>query len=248
MCTHGLIAAMKICRPSSYVPLLVILTFLFILLLSYTRVQHGVHLVNWPLVTANFTGGAGDGIRQSVTQVPGKERLTIPSSATNVSATTNRLVHQTWKVKTLPHRFATWSKSWSTCFPGWERKLWTDDDNQQFIAKHYAWFLPTYKKYSNIYKADAVRYFYMYHYGGIYADLDAECLRPFEHLIKNHSIVFGAMEGKYTGHDPPEGYVQNSLMYSRARHPFWMQVCSLVFHYKPSLGIMNIVRAYLSPY
>ena len=138
---------------------------------------------------------------------------------------TVRIIHQSWKVATLPKRFAGWSKSWSSCFPGWERKLWTDADNRDLIVKHYPWFLPTYDSFrSNIYRADAARIFYMFHYGGIYADLDADCLQPFEHLLTNHSIVFGAMEGKQTKFDPPEGYVQNSLMYSQAKHPFWINV------------------------
>ena len=138
---------------------------------------------------------------------------------------TVRIIHQSWKVATLPKRFAGWSKSWSSCFPGWERKLWTDADNRDLIVKEYPWFLSTYDSFpSTIYRADAARIFYMFHYGGIYADLDADCLQPFEHLLTNHSIVFGAMEGKLTQFDPPEGYVQNSFMYSRAKHPFWINV------------------------
>ena len=47
-------------------------------------------------------------------------------------------------------------------------------------------------------KSDILRYLLLYHYGGVYADLDVECLRPFEPLLQRHSgedsfgCVFGA--------------------------------------------------------
>jgi mannosyltransferase OCH1-like enzyme len=34
-------------------------------------------------------------------------------------------------------------------------------------------------------RADSARYMYMYKYGGLYADLDMECLRPMDELFGN---------------------------------------------------------------
>ena len=46
---------------------------------------------------------------------------------------------------------------------------------RDFIAKEYNWFLETYDAYPYpIQRADALRYFVVYHYGGIYADLDLQ--------------------------------------------------------------------------
>jgi hypothetical protein len=42
-----------------------------------------------------------------------------------------------------------------------------------FIATHYPWFLETFEGYKYpIQRADSIRYFVLYHYGGIYIDLD----------------------------------------------------------------------------
>jgi mannosyltransferase OCH1-like enzyme len=42
-----------------------------------------------------------------------------------------------------------------------------------FIATHYPWFLDTFNGYKYpIQRADSIRYFALYHYGGIYIDLD----------------------------------------------------------------------------
>lgn len=40
-------------------------------------------------------------------------------------------------------------------------------------------------------KADIMRYFILYHYGGIYADLDMEAVRPIEPLLAKHDKNFG---------------------------------------------------------
>ena len=132
-------------------------------------------------------------------------------------------VHQSWKTATLPSRFIKWSNTWKSCFPKARYILWTDEDNLSFISMYYPWFLARYKSLpANIFRADAVRYLYLFHYGGIYTDLDNECLRPFDHLLLNSTMVFGAMSGAKNVKEG--GFVQNSFMYSEARHPMWLEL------------------------
>jgi mannosyltransferase OCH1-like enzyme len=85
---------------------------------------------------------------------------------------------------------AAWAETWKYYHPKWEYKLWTDVDNFKLVETHYPWFLPTYKSLpSNIQRADVVRYIYMHHFGGVYADLDIECLKPLEELISTSKYV-----------------------------------------------------------
>ena len=52
-------------------------------------------------------------------------------------------------------------------------QLWTDVKSRELIATEYPWFLNTFDNYSQpIQRADAIRYFVLAHYGGIYIDLD----------------------------------------------------------------------------
>ena len=89
-----------------------------------------------------------------------------------------KIIHQTWKSRDLPDNFKKWSKIIKDLHPDWEYKLWTDEDNRNFIKNHYSWFLKTYDNYDvHIKRVDAVRYFYLYHYGGVYIDLDFICLK-----------------------------------------------------------------------
>lgn len=52
-------------------------------------------------------------------------------------------------------------------------QLWTEKTSRDFIEANYAWFLRTYDGYRYpVQRVDAVRYFLLLHYGGIYLDLD----------------------------------------------------------------------------
>lgn len=51
--------------------------------------------------------------------------------------------------------------------------MWTDAKSRELIATEYPWFLNTFDNYSQpIQRADAIRYFVLAHFGGIYLDLD----------------------------------------------------------------------------
>lgn len=92
--------------------------------------------------------------------------------------------------------------------------LWTDDSSREFIKSHYTWFLGTFDAYTYpIQRADAIRYFVLYHYGGIYIDLDIGCLRPLDPLLQFPVILPKTI---------PVG-VSNDLMFSAKHHPFMEQ-------------------------
>ena len=92
--------------------------------------------------------------------------------------------------------------------------LWTDNSSREFIAEHYSWFLNTFDNYTySIQRADAIRYFVLYHYGGIYLDLDVGCLRPLDPLLVYPVILPKTI---------PVG-VSNDLMFSEKGHDFFYQ-------------------------
>ena len=107
--------------------------------------------------------------------------------------------------------------------------MWTDEDNRAFLQKHYAWFLPVYDGYSKtIMRVDAIRYFFLYHFGGVYADLDIECLRPIEPLLENKQVIIGCEPpGHLTEHDAAGRggrILCNAFMASVPKHRFWEYV------------------------
>lgn len=126
-----------------------------------------------------------------------------------------RILHQTWKTDVLPEEWAGASQACREMHPDYEYMLWTDAKSRQLIADHYPWFLSTFDGYKyKIQRADAIRYFVLHHFGGVYMDLDMGCLRPMDPLLKYQVILPKTI---------PVG-VSNDLMTSTVGHPFMEQV------------------------
>lgn len=94
--------------------------------------------------------------------------------------------------------------------PSYEIRMWNATSARTFIAEHYEWFLPVYDGYRYpIQRIDALKYFVLFHYGGVYMDLDIACRRPLDPLLQ-----FPAWFPEAS----PLG-VNNDLMASRRGHP-----------------------------
>ncbi|KAI0081708.1 hypothetical protein K474DRAFT_1132978 [Panus rudis PR-1116 ss-1] len=125
-----------------------------------------------------------------------------------------RILHQSWKSETLPTRWVNVSQSCRDMNPDYEYKLWTDASGREFIAENYPWFLDTYDGYTyTIQRADAIRYFILYHFGGVYLDLDIGCTQPLDPLLVYPVILPKTI---------PVG-VSNDLMFAEKGHPFMAQ-------------------------
>jgi inositol phosphorylceramide mannosyltransferase catalytic subunit len=141
-----------------------------------------------------------------------------------------KLIFQTWKSKTIiPENFEAWSESFGRFNPEYSRVLWDDDDNRSMIAQKFPWFLDVYDSYPReIYRADAVRYFFLYLYGGVYADMDVECLRCLDDLLEKGDVVLGRMGSNI---DHPHS-IPNAIMLSKPREEFWLLVIWLMINVK----------------
>ena len=137
-----------------------------------------------------------------------------------------KIIFQTWKTKVaLPGNFEYWSSTFSDKNPNYDLVVWDDSDNRKFITRFFEFFLPIYDSYSaEIYRADAVRYFFLYVYGGLYADMDVECLRALDDVLQGDDIILGRM-----GADPKHPHsIPNAIMASKARCDFWLLVIWLL--------------------
>ena len=137
-----------------------------------------------------------------------------------------KTIFQTWKSRTeIPSNFGYWSRTFVEQNPDYVYRLWDDGDNRSFIADHYPWFLGTYEAFpAEIYRADAVRYFFLFHHGGIYADMDTECLKPLDRLLDLADVVLGRM-----GPNPMfEHSIPNAVMLSKPGQEFWLLIVSLM--------------------
>ncbi|KFY58457.1 hypothetical protein V496_06139 [Pseudogymnoascus sp. VKM F-4515 (FW-2607)] len=95
-----------------------------------------------------------------------------------------RIIHQTYKTTNIPSHWAGAQKSCKSHNPSYQYYFWTDSSARDLIRTEFGWFLPTYDGYPYaIQRADALRYFVLWRYGGIYIDLDIACRRSLDPLL-----------------------------------------------------------------
>ncbi|XP_074660940.1 uncharacterized protein LOC141913334 [Tubulanus polymorphus] len=136
-------------------------------------------------------------------------------------------IHQTWKTENIPTSFKRHITSWVKLHPDWEYWLWTDSIADEFIKRRFPAYYPMYKNYGQgIHRADAIRYFILYTFGGLYADLDMEAFRPFDHLLNTHTAMIPedhpAHSVVYWGRPRPS--TLNALMTSTPKHKYLRKI------------------------
>jgi mannosyltransferase OCH1-like enzyme len=130
-----------------------------------------------------------------------------------------------WGSKEPPDSWTYWRSTLIEKNQKFKFRLWSDLDNRRFIETNAPWFLPIYDGYpAEIYRCDAVRYFYLYLKGGFYIDHDTECLRPLDAFLNYPGIVLGRMG---TNPEFPHS-IPNAIMASREREPFWLLVIAML--------------------
>lgn len=156
-----------------------------------------------------------------------------------------RLIHQTWKTETLPQPHAPLAASWQRFNPGWERVLWTDEMLLSFVFENYPGHFEVFCSYRNpVSRADAARYMLLHKFGGLYADIDAECMADLSPIADEGRVVLC--------HEPPSHWplhapyrrhpfvLFNGVMASPPGHPFWTHVLDLLPQTRHATDVLDI--------
>lgn len=112
-----------------------------------------------------------------------------------------------------------------------EYKMWHLSDAIQFIETHYPYlthFFKTNMRF-NIVKCDFFRYLLIYHFGGVYLDLDFALVQPIAHFLRlhNYTIILSEEWFNSAKTDRPnlsEGTLHNGCLFSVPRQSFWLQL------------------------
>ena len=71
--------------------------------------------------------------------------------------------------------------------PNWTYMFWTEKSITELIENEYPNLMKYFKGFPHLLqKIDFARYIILYHYGGCYIDMDVECLRSIEELLKDN--------------------------------------------------------------
>lgn len=156
--------------------------------------------------------------------------LNPPASAPVSHQLIPKIIHQTYKTDDIPEHWKEGQQKCIDLHPDYHYILWTDQKSREFIREEYPWFLETFDNYKYpIQRADAIRYFVLSHFGGVYIDLDDGCERRLDPLLNVPAFVRKTV---------PTG-ISNDVMGSVPRHPFFLKVLD---------SLENYNRNWLVPY
>lgn len=136
------------------------------------------------------------------------------------------VLHQTWKSAELPADLAAFQQSFVRHNPTITLRFYDDAAMDRFVAERFPAYAATYEGIRfPVQKADLFRVLVVLAEGGIYADMDMECMAPLGPVLAGDRAVFG-IEAQVTGIRQRElGYDQpfqiaNCIFAGPAGHPF----------------------------
>lgn len=105
-----------------------------------------------------------------------------------------KIIHQIWIGPSVPEELRAFAQTWQEQHPDWEYRLWTQHDVAEFGMTNKKFFDESRNPGE---KSDLMRYEILHRYGGVYVDMDFECLQSLDEL--NHLYDF------YIGVQPLDG-------------------------------------------
>ena len=111
------------------------------------------------------------------------------NSTTKTTYVIPKIVIQTWKDKDIPAKYLSLIDNIKKHNPDYEYLFFTDNDILSFMKQHYPEYLQTYEKLPiKIQKIDFFRYVAVYHYGGVYMDLDMDGLKNMDDILQYNTV------------------------------------------------------------
>jgi hypothetical protein len=145
-----------------------------------------------------------------------------------------RIIHQTWRDSDIPETLRAFAGTWRRHHPDWSYRLWTDADLADLVERQFPEFAAMFHGYPQpIMRADLGRYLVLKAHGGVYADLDAEAVRPWDGLLATERPVLfeepashAALE--FVRRRDFSRIVSNAVVASPPEHPFWDHLVALL--------------------
>lgn len=143
-------------------------------------------------------------------------------------------IWQTYKTDYPPRQSIGFAKSWQDYNPDYEWYYFNDEKCQKFIQDHFD--DEFYQMYCSlpigVMKSDVWRVAVVYVYGGVYADLDTQCLAPISEWINNNDRLV-------VGVETPHGALNNYIFAAEPGHPAVAAVLNTLLELYNSPGYLH---------
>lgn len=135
-----------------------------------------------------------------------------------------KIIHRIWEAKDSPPPTPKMVRNgalWAQMNPGWEVKLWEKGPESFAMVNECLYRKEAPSGHNGFrFRADLLRLEILYHYGGLYVDMDTEPLRPLGDLLDGKSAVAAFSPNRWKG----ERVISNAIMAAEPGHP-WIVRC-----------------------
>lgn len=181
-------------------------------------------------------------------------------------------LHQIWfqGADQLPPKYHSFQHSWRRHHPHWEYRLWDQLQIEHLVATCNDFIRSVYAELPEmIQKIDLAKYLILQRYGGVYVDMDMECVQPLDGLFHQHphhklylaEINIGCISNRFclammvisAGQLRQGPYYNNAFFAVIPNHPIWDRVVKDIashiksdrqhdFYIQDSAGPMMLTR------
>lgn len=169
-----------------------------------------------------------------------------------------RIIHQVFFSHSgVPAYFSVLSQTWKEKNPDWEYRFWNHNSIEQFMASEFQNLIPLFRSFPyDVQRWHFVRYLILYRYGGLYVDMDYECIKPLDSILSDSLCCFGVEPASHAIQYSEPYIIGNALMASIPYHDFldhiiqeitigkWQNQVNAVLQIKESTGSSMIKRIY----
>ena len=137
-----------------------------------------------------------------------------------------KIIHQTYKNHNLPEIYKMCQTEIKRLHPDFEYRFYTDDDMDRLMKTEFPEYYDKFNELPRmIMKIDMFRYFLMYKYGGLYADMDYLMFKKFD--ILNEKVVIPT--NRDLDNNNKLTNLGNCIFASVPNHPFWKSLMDTLF-------------------
>jgi hypothetical protein len=143
-----------------------------------------------------------------------------------------KVIHRIWVGGPMPAHYERFAQRWAELHPGWNMKLWGDDDfgwlENQDLFDNADKFVPA--DAVGQFRSDVARYEILSRFGGVYVDCDVEPQKPLDPLVDVRSFAGWEEQGTFVG---------NTVLGSEPNSPAMQQMIRVI----PEMAKANAGRA-----
>jgi len=155
-----------------------------------------------------------------------------------------KIIHQTYKNYNLPDIYKMCQTEIKRLHNDFEYRFYTDDDMDILMKTDFPEYYDKFNELPRmIMKIDMFRYFLMYKYGGLYADMDYLMFKPFDLL--NEKVVIPTNRDLDNNNNLTS--LGNCIFASEPNHPYWKSLMDTLFKIDrknlPYSGFDNVIKS-----